>query len=745
MKTLKILISHFLVQAMLLTGFSSVSVLAVEADNQQQQEQTQQEQQQQSYEEASADQRAAHRASLEGSDKQSKERSGKDLEDVKMGWEQYLSILNALVIGFVTASLIKSCKKFSTDMMLAAAGGVAYIYAEVSSTIKDKKARDDIEEAYKDDKKNGNNGQVAALEAEKESYEEIAKTAEDKAKVQKIAAAAFAAASVVGITKSIALKTAEGNCLAGIGEVEIEFSAVCSAACADPTGSQCAACNAEMAKCMPGAVGKQTSVTANVATQEAPATSAGKSPTISANDKTSLTAFTAACTGPYGSAVTAKAQAICGLVSGALDESLAVCVPGMMGVLSGNTRSDYMDSNEVIAQWVDMKVESDSSINKNMNSEEKGLLAEAMKRIIFGIDYLVPTANASMMNYLGLGAAGLGVFMGLKGITSKTLDLWISTPGHRAIVFGAMAASVFIAANASDKIADQARGNAGKLAGVIANAKGTQDATQIDGTGQVRQELNPIEGMQTDKSLRDLTDVLEKPICATKLVEGKCPNFPEIPKEDKTILDGFGGANFSSNLMGFANEVNGAKGISEKGSEFANSLNGKGAIAMKNLRKTRDEMLKRLKENDPIDHDNFLAMEKGFEDMMKMNMMNELKKHGQTPQSYLASIGKGDIPGTSSKKVADKDSKLTGGKGSLGSIGRVNIPVPKKKGWKLNMNFDEEGAGTEVAALDPNAVEEGMEGSKNEDDILENRGEDLFKVITKRYMKTAYPVLLEEL
>jgi hypothetical protein len=107
-----------------------------------------------------------------------------------------MSTLTMVAISLLTQRLW-SCK-LSTDMMIAAAGGAAYVAGEILATFKLKSVMKDLE---KEIKKTGTvtdaNNQIEDFKKLKKSYEEAKGSANMKKMLQMAAAAAFAAAGVV--------------------------------------------------------------------------------------------------------------------------------------------------------------------------------------------------------------------------------------------------------------------------------------------------------------------------------------------------------------------------------------------------------------------------------------------------------------------------------------------------------------------------------------------------------------------
>lgn len=95
--------------------------------------------------------------------------------------------LTALVMGFVAAGMIKSCSKITMDMVMAAGGGIAFLYAEYFITIDYDEVSEDMEFRYQVDSQLGNmvnEEQKKALEDLRDNYLDILEKLNEKKKWQ---------------------------------------------------------------------------------------------------------------------------------------------------------------------------------------------------------------------------------------------------------------------------------------------------------------------------------------------------------------------------------------------------------------------------------------------------------------------------------------------------------------------------------------------------------------------------------
>jgi|GEM_PF-5144726 hypothetical protein len=124
-----------------------------------------------------------------------------------------MDLVTMIAIGLLAKSLILYTP-ITSDMMIASAGGAAYLYAEISALKATKKKMESKTfELTRYEDGSTNNLQREALEKQKKSYEDLAAMLDQKAAMKKMAATAFLSAAAVALIWQAKLKAAEVSCL----------------------------------------------------------------------------------------------------------------------------------------------------------------------------------------------------------------------------------------------------------------------------------------------------------------------------------------------------------------------------------------------------------------------------------------------------------------------------------------------------------------------------------------------------
>lgn len=699
---------------------------------------------QESYEDMSAEDRAEARAKIEVANNSQKE-DGLDLEDSNSKSQAYLSLLNSLVIGYVTSSLLANCKKMDTDIMMAAAGGLVYIYGEVTSSIDNVKSVEQIEKEYKEAKKQGN-GQTAALEALRDDYKKQNESAIKKAQFQKAGAAALAGSAAISFYKSMQEELNGANCSAQIetasAAVKTGQGTTCTTEALANSGVSIANCNLEFTNCSTALLNAQTLLTKEQIVSSSPQKSMTMAPEIASLQKARDSSI-GMCNTPRTSLYVKSLEGACLTFTGVKAQASAVCDMKSFQIVKNNN----LNINSAIRKYIVKNIDESNYIKENLKSYEiKNLKTALLNYLEFGIDLLAPKAHAlsgNMTKYLGLGAVGLGIYVGLTKTTSNAIDLMINRPRGRAIVFGGLAGSIFYASTVSGDIAEKAQKNANELDRVIKNGKKT-NTTGIEENGsssrtRTELDLNSLASNKTYESIPELSE----PVCINSS-SNNCPKIEnKVSKEEEKILEGFGGSSFTSSVFGAGSAINGNSKISPDGAKFVDSLAKKSAVAMKNLRHIKSQYLKDLKDIDKNLSNDFLAFEGEFSDITEKAQRGFLKSKGYSSKSLLAEMGRSDNINSRDNKIQNNTSSKDTNK-NLKTIASIGANKVKKKEWKLDFNFDPESAEMKDI-FDMDSEKSGLLGAKNLDDVNEDRNKDLFKEISRRYMKSAYPILLEEI
>ncbi len=719
------------------------------------------------------------------------------------------TLITMLGLGIAAMSLLKMCQKFTGDIMLAAAGGLAFIIGEIIYVSEFKKLRKKRLSATLREDGEMENKQVQTLEEQKGSYEDMIKAAQTKITLQTAAAVAFgAAAAWAGITK-LRQTTEEAACISTLSSLAATYAAT-----PEPTGAtkaMAAACGAGTKTCV-----------SEEAFSKVPMPSSGKSAKITGFMAT-LKGFSTACVGADTTCFAYEADKLAELgvcmplkVSeskpnkNTLDvkkffaknlklDNLNLSLPVMgnndpkedeLSNLFGRGVEDVMQPHQ-FASFIDkshplynlstksIKKDNESELQFYIRTREEGrylngkmasmslneyselnaafpknsenqaefsdILMTAAKK---GMDLVFPQAHAGLfdLNMLGITGAVVGIVWGVVAGSMGTIDMWIATPGTRAIGFAAMSAFTLMALNTTKKIKSTAEENRDKLNTVLTKMKKLSNVSvaSIGGTYQQMAVPNllPLNGNPTlplnPKPTPCLVDGSKPGSCAsTKSGIEKDQSFISLPSglsqiasQAGSMADGMVGKTYLSGgtLDTAANLASQQNAISKLNEKIKKKLN--------KLRK--DKGLR------PINHN---KMNKQFAAMVKRSMRKGLK--GSSASDLMAAFGGGGAAGGDSK-ASDGEKQDDVASPDAVKVGAVNFGKGKKSG--LNFNFDDGNNNTNLEDLDTSSLEDSMAANQAKADDLEETGDDIhtnvkvsiFKIISVRYLKSGYSKLLEE-
>jgi hypothetical protein len=640
------------------------------------------------------------------------------LGDIKT--EQVWGIINSLVIGYLTATIYTRCKSFAPDLALASAAGVTYIAGEFMATMEDKKLRDEIEVTLDEAQKSGDKDlNRKTLVAQRDAYIRIEQTANNKAALQKTSAAALAVAGALALKRGIGIYTNGSECsgeLLTMAGATAVTEPLASAACTAAAGNAAKA-NQYMMLPMPS-------------TEKA---------TITQVDLASLQ--TCVGTNALPGCVAFEAQ---------IAENAAICIPGTLVSNSISPENTFMAG---VLDFIQFKLANDYQLSKLISPKERPLLMELFQRAVYGGgSMLLPQASAmDMSNMLGLGSAAIGVFLGLKVVTDIYIDQWIGSPFPRGILFEVLAASIYTAATYSSSVATDMNKNVKDIDQIIETfdsknknqvAVGNNNTPSAPGEVGVANQV-AVETQTSFPSFNQPT-----PCFTVQDENGNCGsiNIGKLDKETKEFL-GASGGQFAGDVVNFANSVNGKKSLTGAALQKGADLAAKSAFAIKKLKSAKikaGESLKKLGQDPKL----LSKALRRFNKDLKGTLEKELKKQNITAGTLVASLGNTPIDRTTASKVADNSSSENKSGKGLKSLGKKSGALQKipKSNDRISFGFDEEenseGIDTEsftMKDVDPNADLGGLVGGVNED-----RDKNIFRIVTKKYMETAYPIFFKE-
>lgn len=361
---------------------------------------------------------------------------------------------------------------------------------------------------------------------------------------------------------------------------------------------------------------------------------------------------------------------------------------------------------------------------------------------------------------LGLGGASFLAIKGLAPTLGTTFQNIAANPWYRSIGFGAFSGVAYGAATESEGAADSLEQRAkeyDRLADSLRN--------------QTTQDLEVKTGAQTETTLGTTTDIDNGPntkgqttTCFTggsgqlnadencSCSSNNSCKKPEVP--NLQALPEFGGQSLLADTMGNLRAAGSQlySGRLGEGSAAANKV----ANAAARITRLRDNLRDKInkdrltKGKKPID---FEKAENGFRNKLENDVERAFNNLSPAEQGTLANLAGGfgtNNKSDNSEKEKEEESTSKGGKTAIaatdvnpnaGSVGSDK----NADGGTWDFNFDPEAeASAEQAALAEAIAAEEDENYVVKGDINDDRNKDIFNIITRRYLKSAYPVIFEE-
>lgn len=636
-----------------------------------------------------------------------------------------LEIVMMLAVGLVGARLL-TYEKWTTDMAVVAGASAIYIIAEIANVADAKKKLNDqdVKVTTRADGKI-DESQIKILEDLKESYNTVLEATKKRQSLQRAAATVYWASMAAAIYMRLTTEGLLKSCQVAIAEADVELKACVKnqSAIAAGTGgfaekaaeeaASCALCGGQI-------LDLQTGIGTNDAqTQALPQMSIQKARQVLPDDMNLKFKTNAVCTGVIAAGI--KAKTIPGACTTYInkkgfDQSYKDVV------IEKTSQSFYDDKNLII-----------NFITKTKNNDS--VLRASLKR---ALDLILPSAEAGWGNMLGLGTGAAIALAAAESSMVKAIDDMIFTPGGRIIAWGLMAATAetMIAETGKEitKIQDQMDVIDQTIKDMNTLKKG------IVASNVRNQQINlAAVKAQEDLSIALNSDASVKTNCIASMGTENCkpllgtlrgmPGFSDLPGSLQTI---------ASQSVGIADGVSGVNTISSSTITSATQIgNNQGAV--KKLAMDLQEKLNKQLEKNGKKKIDLEKQEKILNDRMIAATASALKKNGMSGGTLLASMGINPL-----KNAEDAMAKLKGLKGiTAAKTPAVAAPAPEKKS-EFNLKLEEEStvalSGSEASHAKKEELYE-----MNLKDIAGEKGESIFKIISNRYMRSGYPILLEEI
>ncbi len=625
-----------------------------------------------------------------------------------------LQILTMIAVGFVGTRLLLY-KKWTTDMSIVAAASAAYVAAEIVNIMNLRKQLSDMDADFtKSSDGKIDQAQIETLQKLRESYEKVKSAVKTRKMLQMGAAAMFGLATGVAAVKYFTTAGKLASCEASIAEAEVQLGACIASGATGVGASEATACG--VAK--PDVLTLAGLIPKIAAESEVPGDSTLKAFKITPQETTASTAAAKPGTGTI--AANAKAMVFAACEDYIVEKQKNAATGKPLDTPAGSLR--LLEKNLYAYQLPVVE-------HKNESLYEKAL------------NFFFSKAEAGTMALLGI--AG-GALLTLIPSLSRTIDLYIYTPGGRIIAWGIMTTAALLGAKASQNEIDKIDDNIKKIDKILAEMNALQKGIKAN---NVQEQQVKMAGFNTNNSseLSLSSNSAVKTNCLTSNSSSNCPSlenqiknmpgFSDLPDSFKSLTSQ--SAKIGDGLSG----VNGISGATLSGiNSMANNQNAiaKAAAALKS--KINNQLAGNKKGKIDFDKE-----ENKLNALLKNDVRKALESKGMSGDRVLASMGLGGMAEAHAKAVA---SQAASAKKSLGAnpvVPQANPNAGKDKTFDLD--FKEAGADPALAGVagangGGAAAEENYDIGQN--DINTNSGESIFQMISNRYLKSGYPKLLEE-
>lgn len=646
-----------------------------------------------------------------------------------------MSTLTMTAIGVLTQRLYMC--KMTTDMMLAAAGGAAFIGGEILATIKLRKVMKDLETEIKRDK-NGNidQKQIETLEKLKQSYVEAKKTAGTKKMLQQAAAVAFLAAAAMAYMQVAQEETLKAACTASL----IAAGSSCPGLVQAPaTAGLMETLFGTRIIPKPSNAGMATQTTQEAAEKTSEAGTTAGAGTLAAK-------YAATCALPYGAGAWACPLATACAAAPATYTAQCTAVMPVLKVTTGFcpaslTVMDYVREHKISPFFANIK-------NPNF--------------IIFNLmtKMFMQDARADLFSPLGIASSvAISYLLTTSATLGPMIDSYLLAPMNRAIIWGVLAGLAYGAASATDNVIAKLDSNIKKIDAILNSMYSLAQASTAKNPNLTKPAMET--GSTAKPTLNALTDGSEE-IDFSDLPGGKLPCYTgdgkgDCPSMEDALTKHPGFATMNPEAQGLAKEVvklgqqfNGRSKIGKGTLSDASKLSGR-ANAVKNAVSKGKEVAKLKYAKRKIDLD---AREKEFANGIEKSVRAQLKKSGMSAQQMVGAMYGGSIPVSStgdSAKLADDNSDESKTGNAVTPVAGIDLQAGAIPVGELGLDStaaDE----TDDANLTPeqkaalaaaNAAGASMDVYDLKNDITKDNEKSIFELISNRYQKSGYPRLFK--
>lgn len=626
--------------------------------------------------------------------------------------EDAVTLLSLIAIGLFVASLWRY-KPMTKDMWIATSAGVLLVAAEIMAlAMTREKISDKNYKLVKNEDGSTNNLQTDALREQNQSYKDLEKLAKIKWKIQLAASAAFFTAAGFAYHLHGTWNSKRVACSSTM------VSTGCKPAIAAHTSQ-------ESIILVHGKSSKKVSKLNALQTKKLAALKACTGAALAATPVStplinSLGAATKACT-----VEATVQQSVLSAESAKID-----------GVLSQLKNSGPDDPNKVLKTVI-------TGYKEPVTIDYIQELASEL------MDIFVPRAHSLKLSMLGLGVVATGIVMKLMKFKIPILDRSMAVPLHRGIAFTAAGVLAGGGSALSKKLEGQMGDNKEKIDSMIHKMENELQGAPIRENGE-GEENQKIEGNILAATEEDGVpiDVNGEPFpcpeglkqgngsCKEIVDGGKLWSFKEPPAaltdmgaKSKGLADSIiGSTTLSSGDLATAGELGSqaaiAKRRARKVAKFLDKKNEEWGIKKTGHEKLTERMLASINDaNSKVGKNSSggLLFAGKRESLNKNDEATEREPAGVKNNSAIAAAS------NNSKKVRDRDEKEDEEEVYFGDYGFEEESSAEYKDGKFVVSIKDKGLDTRGT------------------DIVKQRDRSIFEVITRRYMISGYPRLLNEI
>lgn len=650
-----------------------------------------------------------------------------------------MATLTMTSVGLIASRLYTY--KQTTDTMIAAAGGAAFIAGEILAYAKLKDVMKDLETQITRDKDgNIDQKQIESLEKLKQSYVEAKETANTKKNLQMAAAAAFAAAAVAAVV----LKSSEMLAFQGCSAV---LSAAGSA-CPYSAGAASAA-NGSLTALQTSREAGGPSMTTKGAETGGLATFTASQATLTASLSASAASYAATCALPYCAGCWAcPFVGACNAAAASIQSCNAVSptcqMTGAYGVFGVIGYTPIMPKKELMSE-----------------KKPANYFANLTK-------FFISDAHADLFSPMGIASsAAIKYLMATNASLGATIDTFLFTPMKRAMAWGILSGLTFAASSSTDGQIQKIEGNIQMIDmilnqmysyqnGVVAHQTPTVSHPTIEKTISQNRTIGVNGETNVEVDLKAQGTSLP---CITSDKPEKCPSFSNqlnSQADFKSMPNSL--QSQISSVSKLADGLNGTSKISSSTLSDAKSLANQANALRADMNKQQKELQDKLKASgSKFDIEKEKA---NLESSIREAVQKELDKNKMNAGEMLASFGGGRGIGSANLGLspaavatdASKHAKETKGtkKGAGVAIPVVAVPAAAKlklDDKDLTDSFKED-SDTKDAALTAEAASKTqatMDEYDLKNDITQDKESSIFELISNRYQKSGYPRLFKRI